>query len=528
MMSRVWDTIIIGAGLGGLTAAAKLVRSGKRVLVLDRNPHPGGTAYNYRRGQFVFPMGPLGISNIGIVSRIFADVTGGKGLKYQRVHYRFMAFGLDIPLSMPFRRMVDELTRFFPAESDRIHRFFQDVAETVSIVQPGSRTDDSMGSKAISGMSAAEYLQNINDWRLRRILGSIGTAEPYAGFALLASMWSLMCREGIWLPYGGLRRLCDELIEVVTCYGEPGGLGHGTVESKSSEANGIVKLRTDVKRIRVNKGKVAGVVLTDGSIIDSKSVISNADYKMTFLDLFDASDIPPELYSSVSRARQSGSVLQVCLGVKRRRVDLSVFRDASRIIYRRSDGTLEQNDEIDWREPMIRPEAVARQELEISLLSQQDPNLSPPGGAVIVVRTGAPYSHFVNFRLGRCQRTSAYGEYKIQLARALLNETSRILPGLDRAISTMDVATPLTFRDQGGRSEGAVAGWSWKYEDSGDSVPRELILTPVEGMYMAGYQAFSMLSLGGVPTAMESGRRAAQAVLDHAGPVNKISIPGVS
>jgi all-trans-retinol 13,14-reductase len=524
----MWDTIVIGAGLGGLTAAAKLVRSGKRVLVLDRNPHPGGTAYNYRRGQFVFPMGPLGFSNPGIVRSIFADLTEGKELECQRIHYRFMAFGLDIPLSMPFRRMVDELTRLFPAESDRIHRFFQVVADTVSIVQPDSRTDNSMGSKAIPGMSAAEYLKSINDWRLRRILGSIGTAEPYAGFALLASMWGLMCREGIWLPYGGLRRLCDELVNVVTCCGEPARLGQGTVESKSSEQNGIIKLRTDVKRIRVDKGKVAGVVLSDGSIIDSKSVISNADYKTTFLDLFAAADIPPELYSSVSRARQSGSVLQVCLGVKRRGVDLSVFRDAGRIIYRRSDDTTERNDEIDWREPMVRPESVARQELEVSLLSQHDPDISPPGGAVIVVRTGAPYSHFVNFSLGRSQRTSAYDGYKTQLARALLNETSRILPGLDKAISTMDVATPLTFRDEGGRSEGVVAGWSWKYEDSPDSVPRELILTPVEGMYMAGYQAFSMLSSGGVPTAMESGCRAAQAVLDRAGPVNKISIPGVS
>jgi phytoene dehydrogenase-like protein len=42
-MPEEWDTIIIGAGIGGLTAAACLVKAGLRVLVLDRNPHPGGT-----------------------------------------------------------------------------------------------------------------------------------------------------------------------------------------------------------------------------------------------------------------------------------------------------------------------------------------------------------------------------------------------------------------------------------------------------------------------------------------------------
>ena len=43
-----WDTIIIGAGVGGLIAAAKLVKAGLRVLVLEKNSHPGGTAYVYQ------------------------------------------------------------------------------------------------------------------------------------------------------------------------------------------------------------------------------------------------------------------------------------------------------------------------------------------------------------------------------------------------------------------------------------------------------------------------------------------------
>lgn len=90
----------------------------------------------------------------------------------------------------------------------------------------------------------------------------------------------------------------------------------------------------------------------------------------------------------------------------------------------------------------------------------------------------------------------------------------------------MDVATPLTFEDQGGRSEGAVAGWSWDYEDFHDDQPRELVRTPIKGLYMAGYQAFSALFMGGVPTAMESGRRAASAVLYNAEPIEEMIIPG--
>jgi hypothetical protein len=44
---------------------------------------------------------------------------------------------------------------------------------------------------------------------------------------------------------------------------------------------------------------------------------------------------------------------------------------------------------------------------------------------------------------------------------------------------------------------------------------------------MAGYQAFSALFMGGIPTAIESGSRAARATLQQADPTKDIRIPGV-
>ncbi len=134
------------------------------------------------------------------------------------------------------------------------------------------------------------------------------------------------------------------------------------------------------------------------------------------------------------------------------------------------------------------------------------------------------FSHFTRFRLGNRQRTPGYGEYKTRLGKALIDEAKKLIPGLETAIRVMDVATPLTFEDQGGRSEGAVAGWSWDYQDFHDYRPRELVLTPIRGLYMAGYQAFSALLMGGIPTAMVSGCRAAEAVLSNAKPVSEIGI----
>jgi len=218
----------------------------------------------------------------------------------------------------------------------------------------------------------------------------------------------------------------------------------------------------------------------------------------------------------VEEARQTSSVFQVCLGVDAGRVDLSVFDRASRVIYRSSAGLEEEG--IDRGAGGLDPARLAARELEVSLWSAEDERLAPEGGAVIVIRAAVEFEHFARFSPAPAERDDGYLPYKTRLADALVSEVSNMLPGLGEAVSVMDVATPLTFQEQGGRYAGAVAGWSWEYRDVRDMVPRELVLTPVCGLYMAGYQAMSWLGFGGVPTAVMSGNRAASAVLDSEGP----------
>ena len=546
-MPDKWDVIVVGTGIGGLTAAAMLVQKGLNVLALDRNPHPGGTAYVYTRKGFTFPMGPLGFSTPSTVKETLNKLDGGD-LKLSRVQYRIRAFDLEIPLSLPFLMMIKELTRLFPTEGRSIGQFFKDVEAIVSAIQfpevdpfggakprllrrgkeaplrvnpeqarafrPGSRRVDSNRSilGKVAEKSALEYLSGfVKDWRLRRILGSTGTQEPYSSLPLLSAMWNLISNEGIWYPEGGMRSLCERLAHAV-----PGRQGN-------HQGVGEIKLGTEVEEIRVEKNKVLGVTLKDGMEIDSAAVISNADYKTTFLRLIKPEAVPDEWNQAVLNAKQTSSNLQICLGVDASRVDLSSFKEADRLIYRRGQG--DSSEEIDWDANEIRPEALAGKELEVSLLSKHDRMLGPEGTEVIVIRTEAEHSHFTRFRPAWRKRVTGYQDYKMRLGRALIQEVEKFISGLEEAILFRDVATPLTFEEQGGRSGGAVASWSWNYEDRPDTRARELVRTPIHGLYMAGYQAFSALFMGGIPTAMESGKRAAKAVLQGDGPVEKIMLP---
>jgi phytoene dehydrogenase-like protein len=497
-MSPQWDTIVIGAGLGGLSAAAHLVKAGLRVLVLDKSPHAGGTAHVYTRKGFTFPMGPLGFSTPELVRKTLSDLNQEAPLHFCRVHYQIRAFNVAAPLSLSFDRLQDKLAGIFPDDAGGIKRFFEDMANMISAMQFPEHEENRLILEKTRSMSAQAYIEPlITDWRLRRILGSIGTREPYSSIALLAAMWNLMVNEGIWYPKGGMGSFCDRFVQALT------------KSPQNSGAFGKIRLGVTVKQIRVKDGRALGVTLEDGTKIDAEKIISNADYKTTFLRLFEPGTIPERWRKAVAHAKQAGSVFQVCLGVDKNKVNLAAF------------SVLTGSKELDWSAREADPQALAGQELEISILSREDPMLASEGGSVIVIRTEADHGHFAKYRAAR-GRIHPYRDYKTRLARGLVSEAAHLLPGLEEAIQVVDVATPLTFEDQGGRSQGAVAGWSWNYEDNPDHRPVELIRTPIRGLYMVGYQAYSALFMGGVPTAIASGQRAAELLLEGAGPLEEL------
>jgi prolycopene isomerase len=507
-VSEKFDVVIVGAGPGGLTAGSILSRQGLSVLVLDRNDRPGGTSRSFTCSGFAFPAGPLGFSSPAQVIDALGAPEGTLESAFKRSRFMVRAFSRELEVSAPPPLLTEELFRIFPEEVEGIRAFMRDRDEVTDVLRATPEGKTPPLPRRLRA-SAADYLAaRIKDASLAKILGTIGTDKPVFGFPLLAVMWDIMNVRGIWCPAGGF----DSLV--------------GWIAAEIAGRGSRISLCSEVSKILVRNGKVSGVMLAGGDSIEAGAVISNADFKSTFLNLIDSASQPPEWRQAVMEALETSSNLQVSLGVDTSRVDLSAFSDANRIIYRREPRTGQELDELNWKDPEIDPEVLAGEQLELSLPSGDDPTLAPAGSAAVVIRVAADHAHFERFRPERGKRIPEYASYKSRLALGLVGEASKLLPGLEEAVVVSDVATPLTFEEYGGRYAGAVAGWSQRHQDVPDYAVRPLVHTPIDGLFMAGLQAFSWLYWGGVPSAVLSGARAAYAVLSGDGPVGDVFIPG--
>lgn len=276
--------IVIGAGIGGLTAAAELAHSGVDVCLVERAAAPGGKLREILVGGRPVDSGPTVMTMRWVFDEFFAALGTSTSSQFNLVKARQLArHAWDADQTLDLFADLDEsisaIQRFAgPDEAQGFVRFSAD-AERIfrsldSTFMRAGRTSP-LGLCARFGWGGITDLlwlrpytpmwnvlgEYFRDPRLRQLFGR------YAGYCgsspfLAPSILMLVAhaeREGVWLVEGGMYRIVDALTALL------------------HSAGGQLKLGTDVQQITRRGGRVTGVMLANGEHLDARAVICNAD-----------------------------------------------------------------------------------------------------------------------------------------------------------------------------------------------------------------------------------------------------------
>src|SRR6187402_28938 len=124
-----FNTVIVGGGLGGLTAGATLAKLGKKVLVLEQHYIPGGCATNFKRKDIVMEVGlheMNGLHDKDIKVKIFDMLEVKKFIPFVQVPELFHIVTSNSTFTFPHGSSAaqDALIEKFPHEMKGIKAFF--------------------------------------------------------------------------------------------------------------------------------------------------------------------------------------------------------------------------------------------------------------------------------------------------------------------------------------------------------------------------------------------------------------------
>ena len=212
-----YDIIIIGSGLGGLTAGAKLAKSGKKILLIEQHSIPGGCATTFKRKDFVFEVGLHemdGLDKRDMKTKIFRDLGVFDNVEFLKVpeFYHFTNNRYKITIPHEPEKAIEVLIANFPNEEKGINLYFEQI---LNAKEKAKELRDK------PEMSVGEFLDSIiNNEDLKLVLlGNLGYFhdDPYS---LSLNYYSVAqgsyYRGGGNFIKGGSQKLSDYLANFIT------------------------------------------------------------------------------------------------------------------------------------------------------------------------------------------------------------------------------------------------------------------------------------------------------------------------
>lgn len=527
--ANTYNTIIVGGGIAGLTAATYLSREGQSVLLIEQNDDFGGLVSSFKRDGFHFEGGVRALESAGIILPMLEDLGLEMDVVRSKVSVGVGDDILNIEDLSSIQEYEDMLIKLYPESKDEIQLFIRKMRKIMKHLDvlygienpvfkdiPADREYlfkkllpwlprfiFTVGKINRLNMPVEGYLEKIiKNPSLRDIISQHFFKGTPAFFAL--SYFSLYL--DYFYPKNGVGTLADLLVEQIE--------------------NSAGKLMPNTKAVHVDAA--SHLVSTDkGETFQYDNLVWAADLK-TFYQLCDVFSVTEKekrgvdkMKALLSQTKGSESVFTSYFEVD---LPLEYFRNIGHghffytpkkqglgEIHREELATLLKNwdalskqDVLDWLERFLDLNTF-----EISIPGLKNDKLVPENQTALIVSFLMEYEFFA-----KLQKRGWYEEVRDYMQEKLVQVISdSVYPQLKGNIIKSFTFTPVSVKNRVSSSDGAIVGWSFekplpvvhKIQSSKKSVK-----TPLKNIYQAGQWAYSP---AGVPMSILTGKLAADVIM---------------
>jgi phytoene desaturase len=484
---------VIGAGIGGITAAIHLAQRGLKVTIFEKNSHAGGRCDRFSRDGHHFDAGPTLLVMPLLYEAEFAALWTSMRdvLDLQRVdptYHLVFDDGSQLALTSDMKSMYDQLEAFQPGSFDGLLRYMDEGHRHYELGMEKLVHRDFRKASDFFKLShiplvyqlkpLVNHYQNMSAYFDDPRLKSAFTFQdvymglsPFDAPATFSMMPYTELAHGVWYPKGGMYSIVKALVELAT------GAG---VE---------FEFDASVERIEVNGNQARGIVLTDGRSFKADTILANADLPYVYNDL-------------LPHSRESE-------GLKRKRFSCSVisfFWGVDKVYGGLPPHTLFLAD--DYRDnftSIIRDLGLpANPSIYVHAPARLDASMAPEGQDTVTAIV--PVGHMSE--KGDQDWATIRDQAREQVFRRLklLGITD-----LDSHIKFEVNYTPLSWRKRYNLMKGSTHGLCHNLTQLGYFRPHNRH-AQYKNLYFVGASTHPGT---GMPTAMVSGRHAAQRVLDE-------------